>query len=179
MPVAVSDAGPLIHLSQVDRLDLLLSLFGTVLVTGSVKVEAFDEGIRLGCPDAEAIGRALNAGWLKIEQLPVRFAKSVAKLAGGENVSHADAEVLLLARAKKAKFLVDEKLLSDLAKMYGLQVWSTWTLLLESQSRKLISLADLEAVVGELGKKKFRLNAQQTAQILQAAEIIEKKNKRR
>ena len=173
--MAVSDAGPLIHLAQISKLPLLEKLFGCVLVTASVKAEVFDEGVRLGCTDAEAIGKALADGWLAVEVFPEGLSKPAVKLAEGENISRADAETLLLAKAKKAELLVDDKVVSDLAKMYGLKVWSTWTFLLESLSRNVVNVADIENAIEELGKKKFRLNAKQTEEILEAAKLIEEK----
>lgn len=177
MSVVVSDAGPLIHLSQIGKLPLLKKLFGMVLVIERVKVEVFDEGLRLGCIDAKAIGDALADGWIQVEPVPERIVSSAVKMAEGENVSRADAETLLLAVEKKAELLVDEKLLSDLAKMYTLRVWSTWTLLLESLSRDYVGLAEVEGAVEVLGRKKFRLNTKQTQEILDAAMFIEKHKK--
>jgi predicted nucleic acid-binding protein len=81
--------------------------------------------------------------------------------------------VILLAKKKKALFLSDDKPLESLAEMYGLRAWDTWNLLLESLSRNLITVANVEGAVEELGKKKFRLNAKQVAEILQAAKLIE------
>lgn len=170
----VSDAGPLIHLAQIGKLCLLKKLFGVVLVSEKVKVEVFDEGLRFGCVDAPAVGEALAKGWLRVEPVSESLARSAMKLAEGENISRADAETVLLAVEKKAVLLVDEKLLSDLAKMYRLKVWSTWTLLLESLSRDYVGLFEVERAVDELGKRKFRLNAKQTEDILGAAKFIEK-----
>ena len=178
MPVVVADAGPLIHLAQIGRLFLVQRLFGQVTITASVKREAVDDGIRLGYADAEVICGALRDGWVVVESVLGRLAKTAEKLAEGENVSVADAETLLLAKEKKAELLVDEKIVSDLAKMYGLRVWGTWTLLLESLSRELIKVADVENAVNEFSKKKFRLNAKQAKEILDAAEFIEKRKAR-
>lgn len=175
--MVVSDAGPLIHLAQIGKLQLLEQLFGRVQVTAGVKVEVFDEGIRIGCADAEAVGKALADGWLAVEVFPERLVKSAGKLAEGENISRADAQTLLLAKAKKAELLVDDKVVSDLAKMYGLKVWSTWTLLLESLSRGLVEVADVENAVGDLGRKKFKLKEKPAKEILEAARFIEKKKR--
>lgn len=174
MPV-VADAGPLIHLTQIGKLHLLEKLFRNLLVTARVKAEAFDEGIRLGRADAEAIGIALTEGWLKVELIPDRLTKLAAKLAEGENVSRADAETLLLAREKKAELLVDEKVLSDLAKMYGLKVWSTWTILLESLRGGLITTADVENAITELDRKRHKLTEKQAKEILEAARYVEQR----
>ncbi len=175
MPVVVSDAGPLIHLAQIGKLQLLEKLFGVVTVNAKVKFEVYDEGIRLCCPDAQVIGKALEVGWLVVETVPERLTKSAIKLVEGENISRADAETLLMAKEKKAELLTDEKVLSNLAKMYGVKCWSTWTLLLEGLSRNLVELVDVERAVGDLGKKKFRLSVNQAKEILAAAKLIEKK----
>jgi len=175
LPVVVADAGPLIHLAQIGELQLLEKLFRKVLVTARVKVEAFDEGVRLGCVDAEAVGGALSEGWLRVEPVPERLAKVPVKLAEGENVSCADAETVLLAREKRAELLVDDKVLSDLARMFGLRVWSTWTILLESLSRSLIEVVDVENAISELGRKRHKLKEKQAKEILEAARYVEER----
>ncbi len=177
MVTVVSDAGPLIHLSQIRKLPLLGKLFGVVLLTEKAKVEAFDNGIRLGYSDAEAVGTGLADGWLKVEPFPASLIKSSVKLAERENVSLSDAETLLLAVDKKAELLVDDKSLFYLAKMYRLKVWDTWTLLLEALKKGYLGLNDIESAIGELGKVKFNLNPKQTQEILDAANIIERHKK--
>ncbi len=174
MAAVVSDAGPLIHLAQIGKINLLKQLFGKVHITAEVKAEAYDEGIRLGCKDANAIGEALAEGWLKIEPVPEGVTKTALKMSKGENISKADAATLMLAVEKNAELLVDDKLLSDLAKMYKLKLWSTWTLLLEGLSKKYLKLNEIEQAVTQLGKKKFRLNSKQVQEILDAANQIEK-----
>jgi uncharacterized protein len=175
LSAVVSDSGPLIHLAQIGKLHLLKDLFGCIHVTASVKGEVIDEGIQRNRPEAEVVAKALNDGWLKVEVLPERLLISAAKLAKGENISSADAEIILLSKKKKALFLVDDIPLADLAEMYDLRAWDTWTLLLESQSRKLFRLAEVESAIEELGKKKFRLNPKQVEEILKASKTIEEK----
>ncbi len=175
MPLVVSDSGPLIHLAQINRLHILQRLFGVVEVTPSVKVEVVDEGIRRKCPDAEVVGKAFQDGWLKVETLSALALKRAEKLAEGEGISFADAEVILLSEKKKALFLSDDTALSMIAQMYGLKTWDTWSLLLEALSRNLITVTELDATIEELGKRKFKLNPKQAQQILEAAKIIEGK----
>jgi len=168
----VSDAGPLIHLAQIGKLSLIKKLFNRVSITPEVKSEAFDEGIRLGHADAQAIGRAMEEGWITVEDIPQRVALAAEKLAEGENISRTDAKTLLLAKEKAAEILVDEKALSDLAKMYGLKVWNTWTILLESLRRGFAEVSDIESAMTELGEKRHKLSDRQAAEILKAAELI-------
>ena len=175
METVVSDSGPLIHLAQINKLQILQKLFGCILVTPSVRVEVVDEGIRQKCPDAKVVDEAFKDGWIMVETLPAHVLKQAANLADGEGISPADAEVILLSEKKKALFLSDDTSLLRIAEMYGLKTWDTWNLLLEALSSNLTTLTELEAAVNELGKKKFKLNAKQTQEILDAARSIEKR----
>jgi len=138
-----------------------------------VQVGVVDEGTARRCPDAEVVGKAFIDGWLKVEALSAGLLKQAGKLADGEGISFADAQVILLAEKKKALFLSDDTALFIMAEMYGLKTWDTWTLLLEALSRNLITIIELEAAVEELGKRKFKLNIKQAQQILQAAKHID------
>jgi len=172
LPRVVADAGPLIHLAQINKLHLVRKLFNQVAITPSVKREAYDEGFELGHADAQVVGKAIEEGWITVEKVPKRVASASKKLAQGENISRADAETLLFAKEKAAKILVDEKPLSDLAKMYGLKVWNTRTVLLESLSRRFIEIADIESAIKELGEKRHKLKNKQATEILEAARFI-------
>jgi len=93
-------------------------------------------------------------------------------LAEGEKISRVDAETLLFAREKRAEVLVDEKALSNLARMFGLKTWNTWTVLLESLRRNYIEVSDIEAAIKELGEKRHKLRKEQAEQILEVAKLI-------
>ncbi|MGQ9552458.1 MAG: hypothetical protein ACUVUE_08550 [Candidatus Bathycorpusculaceae bacterium] len=177
MPAVVSDAGPLIHLAQTNKLHLLKKLFKQVSITPNVKREAYDEGIKRAHADAQAIAKAIEEGWIIVEEFPKRLASASKRLAEDENISRTDAETLLFAREKNAEVLVDERALSNLARMFGLKTWNTWTVLLESLSRNHIEVSDIEAAIKELGEKRHKLRKEQAAQILEAARRIASKRK--
>jgi len=171
LPRVVSDAGPLIHLAQINKLHLVKKLFNKVFVTPKVKREVFDEGVKLGHVDAQIVGKAIEEGWIIVEDIPENVASASKRLAEGENISQADAGTLLLAKEKRAE-MVDEKALSDLAKMYGLKAWNTWTILLETLRRGFIEISDIESAITELGKKRHKLKDRQATEILEAAKFI-------
>ena len=177
MPALVSDAGPLIHLAQIDKLYIIKKLFNQVIITPNVKREAYDEGIKLGHPDAQIIGKAIEERWIIVENVPKSIVSASKRLAEGEKISKTDAETLLFAREKQAEVLVDEKTLSNLAKMYGLKTWNTWTVLLESLRRGLIEISDIKVAIKELGEKRHKLKKEQATQILEAASLIAHKRK--
>ena len=173
MRAVVSDARPLIHLAQIDKLRLLKKLFGKVLIIPKVKSEAVDEGVKLGYTDALVVKREIEEGWIAVEKVSEKTASVAKRLAKDENLSQSDAETLLTAKEREAEaILIDEKTLSDLAKMYGLKVWNTWTILLEALSRGFIEMLDIESAIKELGEKRHKLRPEQTAEILKAAKRI-------
>ena len=178
MRIVVSDAGPLIHLAQIGQLQLLKNLFKSVSITAKVKNETVDEGINHGFVDAQIINKAIQDGWITIEHESEQLAGSIERLVIGENISHADAETLLMSKNKNAELLVDDKVVADLAKMYGLRIWSTWTILLESLSEGLIEKQDINSAINELGKKRHKLSQKQAEEILKAANttVARKKN---
>jgi predicted nucleic acid-binding protein len=174
----VSDAGPLIHLAQIGQLQLLKKLFKQVSITAKVKNETVDEGINRGFVDAQIIGKAVQDGWIMVDHVSEHLAESIERLVIGENISQADAETLLVAKNKNAELLVDDKVVSDLAKMYGLRIWSTWTILLESLSEGFIEIQGINNAISELGKKRHKLSEKQAEEILKAAKtIVTYKNK--
>jgi predicted nucleic acid-binding protein len=173
----VSDAGPLIHLAQIGQLQLLKNLFKCISVTAKVKNETVDEGINHGFVDAQIIGEAIQDGWITIERIFEHQSGSIEQLVIGENISHADAETLLLAKNKDEELLVDDKVVADLAKMYGIRIWNTWTILLESLSEGLIEIQDIRSAIDELGKKRHKLSQKQAEEILKAANTTVARNK--
>lgn len=172
MPKVVADAGTLIHLAQINKLHLLKKLFNQILITPKVKTEAFNEGIRLSHADAQIIGKAIEQGWIIVKATPKSVISTGKKLAKGENISQTDAETILQAKENAAEILVDEKALSDLAKMFGLKTWNTWTILLESLRRRFIQISDIEDAITELGHKRHKLKEKQAKEILYAAKLI-------
>lgn len=168
----VSDAGPLIHLAQIGQLQLLKNLFKHLSITAKVKNETVDEGINHGFVDAQIIGKAIQDGWITVDHGCELPAGSIERLVIGENISQADAETLLMAKNKNAELLVDDKVVADLAKMYGLRIWNTWTILLESLSEGFIEVQDINKSLDDLGKKRHKLSEKQEEEILKAANAI-------
>lgn len=63
---AVADAGPLIHLSWIDRIDLLPLLFEEILVPESVRDEVLITPE--AAPGAGALRHAFSEGWLPVRR---------------------------------------------------------------------------------------------------------------
>ncbi len=173
---AVSDAGPLIHLAQIRKLDLLEKIFAKITVVPTVKYEIVDEGIRLGFADAVVVKEALKAGWMAVKKPGNTTIRRSRRLAEHENVSQSDAQTLLMAKSLQQPLLTDEKTLAKLGSMYGLEVWSTWTILLEALRKGLICRQDIDMAISELAHKRHKLSTQQAKEILKAADRVASSN---
>lgn len=171
MPV-VSDSGPLIHLAQTNQIGLLKRIFGRVLIVVPVKREVVDEGIRGAYPDAKLVAEALAEGYIVVHRASGRLTSRALKLTKQENISKSDAMTLLLAKTLEKPLLTDEKVLSMLAKMYSLEVWNTWTILLEALRKNLIEKSEIHKAIDELGERRHKLSPGDEKQILDAADRI-------
>lgn len=126
----VVNAGPLISLARLDRLDLLPALFDEVIVPPAVHREVTDD---LALPGAEALA---TADWLKI--VPVRDRQSVERLLAWLDTG--EAEVLALARELDATAAIDEKRGRRHALELGIPQTGTVGILLAAKRRGLIPL---------------------------------------
>lgn len=169
---AVSDSGPLIHLAQAGQISLLKNIFGEVFIALAVKREVVDEGIRRAYPDARLVEEALAEGYIVVHRTSSRISKRASKLAKQERISQSDSETLILAKTLARLLLTDEKILSMLAKMYGIEVWNTWTVLLEALRRKLIDEQGIHKAISELGERRHKLSPRDAKEILDAVERI-------
>jgi predicted nucleic acid-binding protein len=98
--------------------------------------------------------------------------KRAIKLSREEKISLPDSETLVLSQTLRNPLLTDGMVLSKLGKMYGLEVWDTWTVLLESLRRNLIGKQQINDAIRELGFKRHKLGLIRTEQILKAADQI-------
>lgn len=97
-PVVIADAGPLIALSQAGQLSLLKSLFGNIDLTGQIRAEVLDAG---SFPGQEAIREALQAGWLRSQD--VDLSTWQARRPG---VDDGEASAMVLAQMHTAALLI-------------------------------------------------------------------------
>jgi predicted nucleic acid-binding protein len=131
---AVSDAGPLIHLSWIDQLDLLDQLFEEVVVPPSVRDEVLaSPADTLGL---DHIQRAFADGWLRVRVPtgPLRLTRNAA-----DALDQGEAEAMLLAEEITADlFITDDALARTEAVRRGLGVVGTVGVLTEARKLGLI-----------------------------------------
>lgn len=150
---AVSDAGPLIHLSWIDQLDLLRTLFDEVVAPLAVR----DEVLRAGpdVPGVAAIRGAFAAGWLTMQ--PVADPTAVGMLTA--ELDRGEAEAIVLMREARADvLLLDERRARGHAQREGLPMAGTIGILRLARDRGLVPA--VAPLLEELRRRGFRVGAE-------------------
>lgn len=128
--LVVADAGPLIGLARIDRLDLLHQLFGRVSIPDAVAAELCLDG---PLPGARALGIAVGQKWLQI--VPVtEVLRSLLTV-----VDRGEAEAITLAKLKNARLLIDETIGRRAAQRAGVRVFGTGAVLVRAKETGAIT----------------------------------------
>lgn len=114
----VSNAGPLIHLTKIGRLNLLKELFKSVVIPKTVKIEVIERGKERGAPDAFLIENEVGK-WIIVEEDINDKVKEIAKRAG---IELGEAIVIMLAKEKGFPALIDDSAARRFAIGLGLEV---------------------------------------------------------
>jgi predicted nucleic acid-binding protein len=143
----VCNAGPLISLARIGRLDLLPALFGEVIVPPAVHQEVTSDD---SLPGARGLAQA---DWLKIAELHNRtdVERLLSSLDAGE------AEVLILARQLDIPAAMDEKRGRRLASELGVLQTGTVGILLAAKQAGLVPF--IRPLLDQLMAKGIRLSS--------------------
>ena len=136
MRKVIANTTPLIALANIDRLELLRELYGTVFVPQAVLDEIIREPARQ---------RVRGAEWIKVESIQDSSQRDIfrARLHAGE------VEVMILAREQKADLvIVDDEAAKKTAKFLGLNVTGTLGILLKAKKEGY--LESVEPIMNEL-----------------------------
>jgi uncharacterized protein len=124
-PVVDCDAPALINLALINQLYLLEAMFGSVCIPP----EVYDEVVRRGSGKVGAEGIQTSSF---IEVVQLRHPNQVALYTGP--LSHADAEVLVLAQEQHADLVITrDRRMRRRARQEGLTVITTFALLIEAK----------------------------------------------
>lgn len=126
----VSNASPLINLSRIGKIDLLHSLFGSLVIPEAVWNEIVVEG--QGLPGSEAVK---SSSWIsKKEVSNVTLVHTLR-----QELDAGEAEAIVLALEMKADLLLmDERLGRETAEHLGIRCLGLIGVLIEAKNRKLI-----------------------------------------
>ncbi len=171
---AVPDASPLIALSKMESLDLLIKLYKKVIVTPSVWKEAVAEGKAMGARDAAYLEKVARKNRFSAARLTLQEKGLVQFLRDEAGIGMGEAEVLAIAKSRKALAVLDEKGARAVAVGLGVAHTGTAGLLFEAFLRSLLDYEELVALLERLGKMAW-VSPELLAGILRRAKEVEKK----
>ena len=127
----VSDTGPIIGLSTIDKLEILQRIFDEVIIP-----EAVHHEIMQGGKEFAGLACYKKATWIRVESLKGPTEPLLETL-----VDRGESSVIHLVREKGADFvLIDERKARKIARqVYGMRVVGSARILVETKRRGLIS----------------------------------------
>lgn len=131
----VSNAGPLIHLTKIGRLNLLKELFKSVVIPNTVKIEVVDRGKEKGAADAFLIENEVGK-WIVAEEDINDRVKEIAKRAG---IEMGEAIAIMFAKEKGFPALIDDSAARRFAIGLGLEVIGSIGVLIKATKAEIIT----------------------------------------
>ncbi len=129
--IVVSDASPLIALARVNRVDLLRSVFGRLIIPESVWKE-----VALSGADKAGSGHFAQADWIQTRSVSDQALVNLLR----HDLGAGEAEAIVLARELNADFvLMDEQFGRSIARNLGVKVVGLVGALIEARERGLLS----------------------------------------
>lgn len=165
----ISNATPLICLGKLNKLELLRTLYGTVLIPEAVKREVIDNGIELHEPDAVLVQKAVADGWIIVR--PVASAALLKDM----GIDQGEQEAISLAlHLKEKEILLDQTHARVAAEMVGLTPRGTLHVLFRALKEKLITSTEYRALLEKMAQIGFRMSQELYLTALRMAEEIKK-----
>jgi predicted nucleic acid-binding protein len=159
--LVIADAGPLIGLSRIGRLNLLHRLYGTVLMPPAVEAELCLAEPR---PGVAPLIEAVTDGWLEVA--PPSPSADLLKLK--LLLDAGEAEALELANQRGCRFvLMDDRRGRNIARHWNIPIAGTGAVLLAAKSGGLIHA--VAPAIEELGAARYRLGPGLIAALLRKA----------
>lgn len=134
---AISNAGPLIHLAKANALQILQTLYRSILIPEEVKTEIVDKGKEKGYSDALEIEKAIQQGWIKTIQIKLNsdFQKA-AKTAG---LRKAEASLIQYAYENHLIALLDDEPARIFARTLNITIRGTLGILIQATKNNIIN----------------------------------------
>ncbi len=163
--IVVSDSSPLIFMARIGSLEILRSLYKTILIPKAVFDEAVNRGKDESYGDAFLIEKEIGS-LILIKDLKEKFANQLKTLI--KTYGNGESEALLLCLQEDADLLLaDDYDTRKLAEIYNIKWLSTLGILFTALKKGLISLEIYIKKIGELSKYAW-LSGDVIAKFLQA-----------
>jgi predicted nucleic acid-binding protein len=151
MAIVLCNAGPLIALGKLNRLELLAGLYGQVEIPRTVYDEAVTQGLALGAADARTIRLFWQAAGWPVVEVP---AAVIATYKPPVILDPGEKEVLALAQTlPDALVLLDDETARAEARRLNLRVRGTLGILAQAYHAEILAFSQVELLIQEIGAR--------------------------
>lgn len=168
----VSNSSPLIWLAKVGRLKLLKNLFNSIIIPRSV----FEETTSSDSADSILIGKAIEAGWIKVSEEGLLEEADI--LSERTGIHTGEAEAILLAQKLGLDLIIDEREGTATAQVFDVKPIGTLGILLLALVQGHINYNELKDCIDSLTTKGFWLTVDVYNKMLEEAKSIDEKKLR-
>ena len=149
MTIAISNAGPLIHLAQINQLDLLFTLFEKVVIPQAVYNEVLVSGLEFSYPDARYIQKEIENERIVIKNVSNELRNTIQN----PNLHSGELEVITLAlHLKEEVVLLDDEEARIFALTFNLKVKGTLGVIIDNVDSGFISPSKGREIVKQLNR---------------------------
>jgi len=165
-----SDTSPIIALAHIRRLELVKTLYGSVLIPPSVKTEWIDRGRAIGARDVYEIEKRLQQGWITVVPLGKNSEREATQLDGpcayrpGRSGGYHACE-----GEGRAPVILDDAEARAVARSLDLEYMGTLMLPYQAFRRKILSREELVEILTSLSRVLW-VSPDVIAEILRRAE---------
>jgi predicted nucleic acid-binding protein len=140
---AVSNTGPLIHLSEVGCFHCL-RIVESLFIPKSVESE-------IRSKNAPGKNELKNAGWITTEELEGKQKEKAEKIAKDFGIELADAEAIVLAKTNNIRLLfTDDKGAREIAEYYGLEVHGSAGIIARAYRSNILNYEEVKNALEKL-----------------------------
>jgi len=148
MLTVLSNAGPLMALGKLNRLDLLAELYGQVQIPGAVYTETVTQGLTYGAHDALTIKLFLQYQHWPIIDISTSILENYMPLVA---LDKGEIELLALAQTlSEPLVLLDDEVARTEARRLNLRIRGTLGVLVQAYQQKLLSFHQIDLLFQEI-----------------------------
>lgn len=175
----ISDSSPLILYGRINKLNLLLKVYGEILIAPEVYQEVVVRGKEQGYPDAFLIEELVKANKIEIKYLEKTFAFQALRLQSLYGVlDSGECETIALAlQLKQKEVLIDEEMARQVARLFNLTPRGSLRVILEAYSKKIITKEEVFTILKELIDAGLRIGADVLERFYALFQEMERKRK--
>ena len=171
----IIDSSSLIIFGKLNKIEILVKLFGDIEIAEEVYKETILEGLERKFEDALILKHYFDKSKIKIVKLNDKYSKLTDKIQNLNNIGIGEAQTIALAKQLNRKELViDEALARETAKSMGLKPIGSLRVLLIAYEKKLLSEKEIKETVNKMIQQKFRISASTLIRFWELFEKIRK-----